>query len=292
MAATLSPSERSYILSGLTQTPATRLDGRGLLEPRALSVAYGVAPAANGSARVRVGDTEVVAGVTLAVGEAGAKGKIEVDITPQAYPHASSSDLAQQATYYATLLSEHLLPTLPELRITEKRAFVPALHLTLVAADGGVLSALGVAARAALSDLEVPRTREIGWEGAGGDERDLAGIKGAVGGAKGKARARARGADDWDLDDGSGPLDGREDLPVLVTLFLVPASDVLFVDATPQEEAACPTRLHALVRPNGRMCGARLEGQDGIDAARVRPLFEEAQRIGIDLAAALNADLP
>ncbi|TXT09102.1 hypothetical protein VHUM_02576 [Vanrija humicola] len=211
--------------------------------------------------------------------------------TPQAYPHASSSELAQQSDYFSTLLNEHFLPTIPALRISDKKAFVPTLHLTLLSADGGVLSTLALAARAALADLSVPRTKEIGWEGVS-DEHDMAGIKGAVGGAKGKGRARARGADDWDLDGGEAPLDGRDELPVLVTLFLVPASDAVFVDATPQEEAACPTRLHALVRPNGRICGARLEGQDGIDAARVRPLFEEAQRIGIDLAAALNADLP
>lgn len=196
--------------------------------------------------------------------------------TPQAYPHASSSDLSQQSSYFSTLLNEHFLPSIPALRISDKKSFVPTLHLTLISADGGALATLAAAARAALGDLAVPATKEIGWEGAVSDEKDMAGIKGAVGGAKGKGRARARGADDWDLE-GSGEgehLDGRDELPVLVTLFLVPGSDVVFVDATPQEEAACPTRLHALVRPNGRTCGARLEGQDGIDAARVRPLFE------------------
>ena len=42
-----------------------RLDGRGLEEQRALKIETGVIPKANGSARVFLGDTEVVAGVKV-----------------------------------------------------------------------------------------------------------------------------------------------------------------------------------------------------------------------------------
>lgn len=75
----LSPAELSYIVDGLRGAPATRSDGRGLLEPRDIGVEYGVAPAANGSARVRIGGTEVVAGVKLEVGEPG-PARVSVDV--------------------------------------------------------------------------------------------------------------------------------------------------------------------------------------------------------------------
>lgn len=87
--ASLSPAERDYIICGLRETPTTRADGRGLLSPRPIETEYGVMPAANGSARVRVGGTEVVAGIKLDVGdvpkgsyEAGSewRGKVEVDM--------------------------------------------------------------------------------------------------------------------------------------------------------------------------------------------------------------------
>lgn len=86
MSASLSPSERSYILTGLAHpTEPTRLDGRHLLEPRAISLEAGIAPQANGSARVVLAEgTEVVAGIKLEVVELGQgeswRGTVEVDV--------------------------------------------------------------------------------------------------------------------------------------------------------------------------------------------------------------------
>lgn len=81
---TLSPAERSYITTGLASEVPTREDGRALLAPRALGVSYGDAPAANGSARVRIGETEVLAGIRLEVVDCPAgdkwRARVEVDV--------------------------------------------------------------------------------------------------------------------------------------------------------------------------------------------------------------------
>lgn len=86
-------------------------------------------------------------------------------------------------------------------------------------------------------DLRIPSTKRIGWEEtevetAGYDgvkDTDLSGIKSALKAGrsgKGKGRAAVKG-DEWDLDlttaggRGVGWMEGREDLPVLVTLHLV-----------------------------------------------------------------------
>ena len=55
--------KRTKILDLLQE--GKRIDGRALDEHRPLSIDVGVIPHANGSARVRLGDTEVVAGVKI-----------------------------------------------------------------------------------------------------------------------------------------------------------------------------------------------------------------------------------
>ena len=64
----LSPAETSYIITGLSSSSPTRLDGRQLLEPRSIDISYGAAAQAYGSARVVIGGgTEVIAGIKLEV---------------------------------------------------------------------------------------------------------------------------------------------------------------------------------------------------------------------------------
>lgn len=138
--------------------------------------------------------------------------------------------------------------------------------------------------------------------------------------AKGRTTRNVKGGDDWDLDtEGEGVeyLDNREDLPVLVTLNLVPGSTAFFLDATPQEESTCLDRVHLFFNASGRVCGIRTEGTEGLDATRVRGLLEvstdlvfgffavfksdrsstradnqEGKRIAGELISSLNAQIP
>jgi exosome complex component RRP42 len=81
MTTSQSPSERSYILTGLAHpTQPTRLDGRELRQSRPISISYGDAPQASGSARVVLGGTEVLAGIRLEVGEEGENGRCRVEV--------------------------------------------------------------------------------------------------------------------------------------------------------------------------------------------------------------------
>ena len=80
---TISPSERSYIISGLSDASPTRLDGRALDASRPISISYGDAPQASGSARVIIGGTEILAGVRLEVGdieEGSSRGRCSVEV--------------------------------------------------------------------------------------------------------------------------------------------------------------------------------------------------------------------
>lgn len=69
---TLSQSESSYIVSSLSLPVPIRTDGRALLDYRSFSLSTGVAPQANGSARVLLGGpggTEIVTAIRLEVSE-------------------------------------------------------------------------------------------------------------------------------------------------------------------------------------------------------------------------------
>ena len=73
--ASISKSEKSYIQASLRSTPPVRADGRALTDYRTVFLETGVAPLANGSARVNVGKapqeggggTEVIAAAKLEV---------------------------------------------------------------------------------------------------------------------------------------------------------------------------------------------------------------------------------
>jgi exosome complex component RRP42 len=62
-----SKSEKSYIQTSLLSDPPFRADGRSLEDYRTISVATSVAALANGSARVSVGGTEIIAACKLEV---------------------------------------------------------------------------------------------------------------------------------------------------------------------------------------------------------------------------------
>ncbi|WVQ81382.1 hypothetical protein IAT38_003506 [Cryptococcus sp. DSM 104549] len=319
----LSPAETSYLITSLAHsTSPTRTDARALLQPRPIQISYGVFPNANGSARVIVDGTEVISGVKLEVvdvpeGQAGGAGreewraKVEVDVTPQAFPNTPSPAISALSTHLTSLISTHFLHFLPPLPILpNKKYFQPQLHLTLLSASGSLPSTLIIAARAAFADLKVPKTKVITWvgeddeQGDGRGKGDMSGIKAAIAGArtKGKGRMVAKGSEDWDLDleDGEGvkEMEGRETLPVLVTLNLVPNSPNIFLDATPQEEVACPTRIHMFFSPSPgnpsqpKVCGIRLEGPDGLDQGRIKGLLERGRSIASELIRELNSSIP
>lgn len=48
----------------------------------------------------------------------------------------------------------------------------------------------------------------------------------------------------------------------------------MFLDASAQEESACPDRLHCFFTGEGRLCGLRMEGSAGLEVKRIRGLLE------------------
>lgn len=145
------------------------------------------------------------------------------------------------------------------------------------------------------------------------EDGELSGIKAAVRSkGRGKGKGKALGGVEWELDlSGSGMrrLERREELPVVIVLNLVclweglmhnwghvgidrwnvlarralmsqvPESKVHFLDATLQEELACPDKLLAFFNKEGKLCGLRMEGDSGLDIDRIRPLLRVSRKV-------------
>lgn len=216
----------------------------------------------------------------------------------------SASIASHLATLFARSLQNH-----PQLSILPgRRAWQIILDLTVFAADGGnLLDASAAAARSALNNLRIPRTKPIGLSKEGG-KASKSGIAsllkpGATSRVKGKQRAT-----DFELEsyyDEGVPLKGAEDLPVSVTLNLVRSSrcsdwceevivsvqlgDIVFIDADLQEERCAPSRLILGVDRKSRIRLVRQEGEMEVGIARLDGLIDQAAPMAAELIESLNA---
>lgn len=155
------------------------------------------------------------------------------DSSPSAYPHLSSNALDELQYDLTTILHQTLAhPALHPRNLgilPHKKAWLLSVDLVVLADAGNALDALFMAARAALWDTKVPRTRPIQYQArrAGAVDADAMEVEGDPAAGTGSAfdtRDMKRAAADFELpdywDEGE-VLDGRDRWPVCVTLNLV-----------------------------------------------------------------------
>ncbi|CAO3609148.1 unnamed protein product [Cunninghamella echinulata] len=87
----ISPAEKSYIEQGIEQD--CRADGRNRLEYRHLVLESGLLSQASGSARCRLGDSDVLVGVKVEIGEIDPEkpnvGRIICNVNVHQVPHSN-----------------------------------------------------------------------------------------------------------------------------------------------------------------------------------------------------------
>lgn len=259
----LSKSEKSYIQAALCELSPIRADGRSLLDYRSVALETGVASLANGSARVNIGKatgeesgsgTEVIAAVKLEVenvleGEGMDGGRIACtvswfvlvfslfplglpkhrkDSSPAAYPHLTSTAL-DDLSYDMTIVLNQCLshPSLHPKNlgiIPQRKSWLLNLDLMVLSDSGNVYDALFIAARSALWDTKVPRTRSVQYQpksniASDQDVEMAADGSGSIFNTREVTRAADfELADYWDEGE---PLEIDGEWPVCVTLNLV-----------------------------------------------------------------------
>lgn len=317
----VSKSEKAYIQASLHATDALRADGRTLKDFRTVFLETGVAPLANGSARVNLGKapheggsgTEVIAAVKLEVedvengdGVDGGRVACTVLCSPAAYPHLSSSALDELQYDYTTVLHQTLShPSLHPSNLgilPRKKSWLLSLDITVISDAGNAYDVMFMAARAALWDTKVPRTRSVQYaarKGAAvtipaGDANmdvDADGVP-----ESGFDTRRIPTATDFEIpdywDEGE-PLKGRELWPVCVTLNI--DLPVYYLDATPSEEVATPLKLLLMFSfPPGaspNLQGMRLLGPGEPQLTQLQQFVNEGEKYARELFTALEAKL-
>ncbi|KAI6165091.1 ribosomal protein S5 domain 2-like protein [Pisolithus thermaeus] len=323
----LSKVEISYIRSSLLSNPPLRADGRTPEDFRPIVVETGVAPLANGSARVSIGQpragrghgaegagggTEVVAAVKLevdGVGEDEEGGKVvcSVSCSPAAYPHLTSPALDDLQSDLTSLLGSVLShPSLcPKnlVIVPGKKAWALRLDTIVFADAGNVVDCLMIACRAALVDTRVPSTRSVEYRAPGRQSGTLNEVsddimdvdQGKNGSSSMLETRNPSSAVDFELadywDEGE-VLEPRDAWPVCVTLNMLPT--IHFLDATSQEETAVPLRLHAMFAfPGGKptLHGMKMAGAGTSDMTQIGVLLKHAEKYARNMWTGLEAKL-
>ncbi|XP_057798528.1 uncharacterized protein LOC131014544 isoform X1 [Salvia miltiorrhiza] len=169
----LSLGEQTFIKGGIAQD--LRTDGRKRLTYRPIFVETGIIPQASGSARVKLGATDVIASVKAELGKPNPsypdKGKVSiyVDCSPTAEPSFEGRGGEELSTELSSALQRCLLGgksgagagiDLSSLCIVRGKVcwdlYIDGL---VVSSDGNVLDALGAAIKAALSDTAIPKVQ-------------------------------------------------------------------------------------------------------------------------------------
>ncbi|KAF8208144.1 ribosomal protein S5 domain 2-like protein [Mycena galopus ATCC 62051] len=335
-----SKAEISYIQTGLLSNPPLRADGRGLHDFRTVSLETGVAPLANGSAHLNIGKnphdggggTEVLAAAKLEVenvdghGEGVNGGRIvcSVSCSPSAYPYLSAPALDDLQHDLSTLLHQTLAhPSLhpPNLGILAgKKSWLLNLDCVVLADAGNVHDALFMAARAALWDCKVPRTRAVeykapasssalGAKAAEGGEMDVDGdgdadVEAQKSGFDTRSIARAVDFELPDYWDEGEVLGGSDKWPVCVTLNIAlppnasssSSTCVHYLDALPQEEAATPLRLLLVFSfpsssESANLQAIRILGSGELESRQIREFVASGEKHAQKMWTALNGKL-
>ena len=191
----LSPHERDFVLDGIDQD--LRVDGRGRLDHRSLTLELGTSPQASGSARLRLGSTDVMVAVRADIGTPPAgfptHGRLScaVELSASADPAYEGRGGEKAAAELSRALERGLLGAsaggaaslsaaasgtrggssdhgagaalaMESLGIQKgKSCWVLRCDCLVLSADGSALDALSVAVKAALADCKIPKVTAV-----------------------------------------------------------------------------------------------------------------------------------
>lgn len=198
-----------------------RFDGRKPDEFREISVEVGVSKNAEGSARVKLGTSEVLVGVKLGIGEpyADSPNKGNLMVTSELMPLSSKRfesgpptiQSIELARVIDRMIRESKIIDLEKLCIEEgKKVWTVFIDIYSMNADGNLLDAAGIGAVLALKNAKIPKYDKK-------EEKVLYG----------------------ELSDVNVPL--KKDLPVSITVHKI--GNNLIVDPSLEEEDISETRM-------------------------------------------------
>lgn len=247
--------KRDKILDLLKQ--GRRLDGRALDEQRPLTIETGVIPKANGSARVKLGNTEVITGVKVQPDkpfpDLGDKGILicTAEILPLADPHVEPGPPTEEVIELARVVDRGIRETemidLHQLVLIEDKSVVGVfIDSSVIDSDGNLFDACSYASVSAVLSSTIPKY-EI---------KDDAPV----------------------LVEGVTSKPPVKTLPVSVTMARI--GDYIIVDPTKDEEACMDARITITTNSAGNICALQKGGEDGFTVDQLFKCSEMALSVG------------
>ncbi|RHN78015.1 putative exosome complex component Rrp42, archaea, PNPase/RNase PH domain-containing protein [Medicago truncatula] len=274
----LSLGEQHFIQGGIAQD--LRCDGRKRLTYRPIHVETGVIPQANGSARVKIGATEVIASVKAELGKPSSmqpdKGKvfIYIDCSSTAEPAFEGRGGEELSAELSTALQRCLLGAKSgagagidrtSLVVVEgKICWDLYIDGLVVSSDGNLLDALGSAIKAALSNTGIPSVKVTA--DASSDEQP-----------------------EVDVSDEEFLQFDTSGVPVIITLTKIGRHYI--VDATPEEESQMSSAVSISINRKGHICGITKRGGAGLDPSVILDMVSVAKHVSEQLMNKLDSEI-
>ncbi|MGI0101485.1 MAG: exosome complex protein Rrp42 [Nitrosotalea sp.] len=247
--------KRDKILDLLKQ--GKRLDGRALDEQRPLIIETGVIPKANGSARVKLGNTEVITGIKVQPDkpfpDLGDKGILicTAEILPLADPHVEPGPPNEEVIELARVVDRGIRETemidLHQLVLIENKSVVGIfIDSSVIDSDGNLFDACSYASVSAVLSSTIPKY-EI---------KDEAPV----------------------LVEGVTSKPPVKTLPVSVTMARI--GDYIIVDPTKDEETCMNARITITTNSAGNICALQKGGGDGFSVDQLFKCSEIAISVG------------
>ncbi|ORY95595.1 ribosomal protein S5 domain 2-type protein [Syncephalastrum racemosum] len=271
----LSPAERDYITQGIETD--CRADGRGCLDYRHFVLETGVLSQTSGSARCRLGDSDVLVGVKVEVGEIeyGQPNEGRVVCNVECSPSASqqfegrgADDINNQLT-----LSMDRLFNGPQSGIdVSSLCIIPGQQCWVIYIDamvmdcgGNLFDCIAFTTRAALFDTRIPRT-EVQDMGDGEFEFEVMD----------------------DIEDAT-PVPGWAQSPVAITMYKI--GERYVIDPTLLEELCSQATLTVAINKDGQLCGMEKGQSGGINPSLLTEMTQMATTLGKSFIEQLDAKL-
>jgi exosome complex component RRP42 len=236
-----------------------RIDGRPLDQVRPLRIETGLIQKANGSARVTLGNTQVIAGVKIATGtpfpDTPDKGLLVVnaEILPMASPYAEPGPPSEEAIELARVVDRGIRES--EMVDLTKLCLVPAKSVVTVFVDCNVMNVDGnlfdATSYAVVAALRTSKMKKYVVK----DEK-------------------AEVTEEWI------PLP-VERTPVSVTLARI--GDRMVVDPNTEEEASMDMRITITTDDEGNICASQKGEASSITPAQVLEAADTSIRVGKQL---------
>ncbi|KAL2316545.1 hypothetical protein Fmac_030421 [Flemingia macrophylla] len=294
----LSCGENHFIQGGIAQD--LRCDGRKRLAYRPISVETGVIPQANGSARVRMGATDVIASVKCRLnfesqaccnlikeksryiltavqlqsqllrshsigfrGRGGDELAAELSIALQRCLLGGKSGTAVVLMLVFFFSGAGI--NLSSLIVVERKIcwdlYIDGL---VVSSDGNLLDALGAAIKAALSNTGIPRV-QVAAETSNNEQPEV------------------------DVSDEEFLQFDTAGIPVIVTLTKVGRHYI--VDATSEEESQLSSAVSISANRQGNICGMTKRGGVGLDPSIILDMISAAKHVSDQVINKLDSEI-